>query len=284
MRAVRHLRLLALSLLPLATSSAFAAADWAPNLTTTATWQDNLSNADRATDRIGALVLSADLATATRRSLSATDALLFGAHLAGESTPRFTDLDRATLGAALTWQRKPGLGPTAAVWSATLAADAVVARATGRSGYAAALTLAWRRRLDADTLLRLSTDFSRFAARESLYDRSGVETTAALTRALSERWQLGALARLRFGDVLAYATPPRPDLVALARDREDEATFGRPMVAYTFSARSISGGLTATCLLAEHTSLQLSAEYRLTEKSAFRYVNRLVSAALAHQF
>lgn len=284
MRAAPPLLLLALALVALTTRAADLRAGWAPNLTATATWQDNLSNADRRSDRLGALVLSADLAASTRRGLSAADTLLLGAHLAGESAPRFDALDRATAGASLTWQHKPGLGPTASVWSATLATDALVARDAARSGFAAALTVTWRRRLDADTLLRFSTELSRLDACGAVYDRSAVESTAAVTRSLTSVWQLGAFARLRFGDVLAYATPPRSDLVALARARTNVTTFDRPMVAYTFSARTVAAGLDATCTLDERTSLLFAAEYRVTDKSSFRYVNRLVSAALARQF
>jgi hypothetical protein len=62
-------------------------------------------------------------------------------------------------------------------------------------------------------------------------------------------------------------------------------TFDRPMVAYSLAdARSVSGAFALACAVDDFTSLTISAEYRNTRKAALRYVNRLVSAALARQF
>ncbi len=271
-------------LVVLASPLARAIGDWAPNLTVTATCNDNLSNADRSSDRVGAFGFDAALSSSHRIGLSPSDALIFSGRIDAHSVPRFDALNHLTLGPAATLQRKFGLGPSAPILSLTAAVDTLLARDEDWRGLAGAVTVAWRQRLTDLTLLRIAQEFSRFDAKGALYDRTAAETSLNVTHPLAASWELGAVARLRFGDALSYATPPRPDLVNLARVREPEDTFDRPMVAYSFRARTLSAGLSLLRLLDDRTSLALAAEYRLTEKSALHYVNRLVSATLAHQF
>jgi len=91
-------------------------------------------------------------------------------------------------------------------------------------------------------------------------------------------------ARWRHGDVLSYATPPRPDLVEVARVRTFSETFSRPMIVYSVEAHTVSGAVTVSRALNEVTSLDLGCEWRETTRSPLRYVNRLVSLGLTRQF
>jgi hypothetical protein len=257
---------------------------WAPNLTTTATWDSNASNADRSADVIGALQLRSEFAAATRLALDTDNALLLGGHLVAEAWPRFQGLDQVSFGPRLTWQHKFGLGALAPVFALELGADLLHARMRERNAVAGTAALVWRKRLDEATRLILKQEFARRDTRELLFDRTGAESSFELDRELDENWSLSFTARWRHGDVLAYATPPRPDLVALAHAREAYDVFHRPFVAYSVETHSLGGSLAASRALARKTWLLFCYEWRETNRQPLHYVNHLVSAALVHQF
>ncbi len=259
-------------------------ADWAPNLTTTATWDSNATNASRSADTIGALALRADVTSAARFPFGPDDTFFAGAAIRAEAWPRFDGLDRAALGPRLTWQHKFGVGALAPVFDLELAGDVIGARESARTARAGSVTLALRKRFDAATRVSLTHTRAREDARELVFDRTGAETTAELVRDLDEHWSLAFTARWREGDVLSYATPPRADLVALAHVRVPNTTFDRPFVVYSLEARSLSGGLAVTRALADTTALTFRYDWRQTERGPLRYVNHLVSAAVARQF
>ena len=269
-----------------ATSLAFAGvpASWAPNLTTTATWNSNVTNASRSADTIGALQLRADFAAATRLALGADDAVLVGAQLGAAAWPRFDSLDRAALGPRLTWTHKFGLGALAPVFSVELAADAIAAHESARRARAGSVTFALRKRFDAETRFALTHERAREDARDFVFDRTGAETALSVTRDLDEPWSLALSARWRSGVVQSYATPPRPDLVALARVRVPNTTFDRSFVAYALDAHTFTAALALTRTLDPQTALTFAYEWRDTTRAPLRYVNHLVSAALVRQF
>jgi hypothetical protein len=271
-------------LLALPSLALAAPGGWAPNLTTAATWNSNATNAERSSDIIGALAWQLDAANTTRFTLGTDDALFAGVAVRVEAWPRFDGLDRVAAGPRLAWQHKFGLGALAPTVSVELAGDAIGARESARRARAGTVTLALRKRFDAATRFAFTHEFAREDAGEFVFDRTGAETAAELIRDLDEHWSVGVTARWREGDVLSYATPPRPDLVALARTRAPNNTFDRPFVAYSLDARSLTGGLAATRTLDETTALTFRYEWRRTERTSLRYVNHLVSVALTRQF
>ena len=259
-------------------------AGWAPNITTTATWNSNATNANRSDDIIGALQLRADFAATTRLALGTDDALLVGAQLGGEAWPRFSGLDRAALGPRLAWQHKFGLGALAPIFSIELAADAIAANESARTARAGSVTFALRKRFDDVTRVALTHALTREDAREFVFDRTGAETALTVTRDLDEPWSLAFTARWREGDVQSYATPPRPDLVPLAHVRVPNSAFDRAFLVYSLEARSLTGGLALTRTLDPATALTFGYEWRQTERGPLRYTNHLVSATLVRQF
>ncbi len=259
-------------------------AGWAPNLTTTATWNDNVTNADRSSDKISGLELRASVEVTHRLGFARNDALLFGGGVAAEAWPRFDGLATLALGPRVGWQHKFGLGALAPTFNAEFAGTAVVAHESDRSGLTGGVTLAWRKRLDPSTRVAVTQEWTRHDARAPVFARTGAETALELARDLGESWQLSFAARWRTGDVLSYATPPRTDLVSLARVRVPNATFGRPFVAYSLDARTLTGALALSRALGDASSFTLGFEYRDTTRQPLRYVNHLVSATLARQF
>lgn len=266
-----------------ATSPA-SAADWTTDLSTTARWDSNATNADRSWDVLGAFQLRAEFEAMRRISLGRDDALFLGAHLAAEAWPRFDGLDRAMLGPQLSWRHKFGLGAFAHLLSIELTGETVGARESGRAGLAGHAAIVWRKRLDPATRIALSYGVARHDARASIFDRTGREAALDVARDLDGRWSLTFAAFWRKGYELSYATPPRPDLVSLAKVFTAVDTFHEQRIAYSLDARTLGGSLTASYAIKDRTSVTLGYDLRRTESGPLRYVNHLVSVGLTHEF
>ena len=265
-------------------ASGVRADGWAPALALTATWHDNASNANASTDRIGALQTGAELFLSERYSLARNDSLHLSARFAGDWWDRYSGLTRGAAGARVEWQHKFGLGALVPVVAVEIAADAVMANESGRRGTGTAVTFALRKRFNDLWRATLTREFARHDARWPVFDRAGAETALEIGRELTELTRFTLRLNHRKGDVLSYGTPPRPDLVALAPNRANVETFGRPMVAYSIDARTVGARASFVSALTEQSAVILAYEWRETERSPFHYVNHLVSLTLSHQF
>jgi hypothetical protein len=279
---IRHVCLgfAALFLVP----AAVRADDWAPNLTLSGTWNDNASNADRAEDRLSAWQIQADVLASQRYTLRGADSLHLSFHAAAEWWPQYNNLSGAAVGGRAAWEHKFGLGALAPVFSAELAGDFVDAHEDGRRGTTGGVTLALRKRFNNVWRGSITEEFNELYARQAVYDRAGAQTTVEVARELDEVARLTFAVFYRDGDVLSYATPPRPDLVTVAPDRMPVTTFDRDFVAYSIKAATVGARVAYIRAVTEESAVILSYEYRHTERSPLRYVNQLVSLALVRQF
>lgn len=275
-----------LSLLAMAWSLAPIAegAGWAPTLEVRATWNDNITNANRSTDQIDALSTGLDAGAATRIGLASNDALLLSGHLASDWTPRFDDLREHGLGGRAEWEHKFGLGPLVPTIGIELAVDAIVAADRDREGIATAGRVTLRKRFDDLWRATVSQDFGRRGARSPIFDQQSRETSVAVARSVGDLWHVTVRASYRDGDVVSYGTPPRPDLVSLAPNRTSTTTFGRAMVAYSIDASSIAADVTAARAIGNNSSLSIGCTHRETRRSPLVYVNNLVSVSIGHRF
>lgn len=258
--------------------------DWAPNLTLAGVWDSNVTNAELESDQIDSLQFKADLLASKRYGLAANDSLHLSGHAGGEWWPRYDGLLNGAVGGRIEWRHKFGLGALAPVFAAELAADGVQAREDGRSGSTTALTLSLRKRFSDTLRLTLWHEIARKDARFAVFDRQGNETTLELDRDFNEVTRLTLGVRHRNGDILSYATPPRPDLVDLAPNRLAVDTFDRPMTAYSIDARTWSARGAVTRALDDSSAIIAAYEYRQTKRGTLSYGNHLVSIALVHQF
>jgi hypothetical protein len=267
-----------------AASATVRADQWAPNLTLTATWQDNASNANRPSDKISALQTQADVLASERYSLTSADSAHVTFHAAAEWWPRYSALSNAAAGARVEWRHKYGLGALAPVFSFELAGDWVGARESGRSGTSAGATLGLRKRFNDRWRATLTEELTELYARDAVFDRRGAQTTLEVGRDLTPASRLTLAVFYRNGDVLSYATPPRPDLVPVAPNRVPVTTFGRGFVAYSIRAETVGAKAAYIYALTEESAVVVAYECRRTERSPLRYVNQLVSLALVRQY
>lgn len=264
--------------------SSAKAQEWAPNLTLSTTWHDNATNAKPAGDRISGLQVAADIISTHRYSVGRYDSLHPVAHLAGEWWPRFHGLTRGAAGVRLGWRHKFGLGPLVPIASVEGGIDAVAGREARRDGTATHVLAGLRKRLNDATQFAVWQEFSDHNARAAVFDRKGAETALELDRDITDVARLTLRFSYRDGDVLSHATPPRPDLVALAPNRESIDTFGRPLTAYSIDARTLGVRVALIRAIDTNSALVGSYEARRTERAPLRYMNQLVSVAIVHQF
>jgi hypothetical protein len=274
----------ALALIALSLTGVAAAADWAPQITAAATWDDNVTNANRANDRIGALNFSGAFEMGQRLGLTRELALLYGAQVDAEDWPRFDGLDRIAAGPVVALRYKSGLGPLAPTFTLRATGSLSAARESGRAGPEGDLSIIYTQGLTDTTRLTSGITAGRLDARDPVFTRDGLEGFVELAHDLDVNWRLLFSLRWREGDVLSYATPPRPDLANLARVRVNNSTFGRPMVAYSLDAHTAGGAITLARALDPMTSLKFGLEWRETTRDPLLYVNRLVSLSVTRQF
>jgi hypothetical protein len=273
-----------LILLAAAATANTHAQDWSPNLTTTATWHDNATNAKPAADRISGLQLQADLIASRRYAIGRDDAIHPALHLAGEWWPRFDGLTLGAAGVRLEWRHKFGLGALAPVFSIEAGADAVAVRESRRRGTSSVLLATFRKRFNDTTTITATQEFTDHNARAAVFDRKASETAVEVGRDLNATSRVTLRLAYRDGDVLSHATPPRPDLVALAPNRREIDTFGRPLTAYSLEARTLGAKAAFIQAIDRNSAAILSYEWRQTKRDPVRYLNQLVSLAVVHQF
>jgi len=260
------------------------AENWAPNITLTAGWQSNASNAVLSSDQIDSLQMTVDGVASDRYGFGRDDSLHLTGHVAAEWWPRYELLMTGAIGARAEWRHKFGLGSLAPVLSAEIAGDFVTAKESGRRGPLAGLNVAWQKRFNDVTRLTIAQAISRRYAKVAVFDQEAHESSIAVDRDFGDLNRLTFSVHHREGDVVSYATPPRPDLVALASNRIAVDTFGRPMVAYSIDARTWSARAAFARALDENSAIIAAYEWRQTERKPLRYANHLVSFAFVHQF
>lgn len=271
---------------PLASSTAHGASAWQPAFSASALWHDNVTNADRSDDILPAFQTVTEVTASHRVLLGRNDSLLLGARAFADLWSRYDGLDRTAVGVSAAWQHKFGLGPYVPTVRAELTGDRSFARERDRSATAGSATLLFRQRFAALMRFQFAHEWSRTDARALAFDRTGQETSVQLGRQFGDAWDLTFTLRRRHGTVLAYSSPPRPDLLAKGKQLTFSPTFDRatPFVAYYFDARTIACALRATRTFGPRLALVLSAEIRDTTHGTESYQNRLFSAALVHGF
>jgi hypothetical protein len=277
---VKRLLLSAFFLAPL-----FARADaWEPNATFNTTWHDNASNAELSSDRESALETSLNVILSNRYTVSSRDSAEIGFHGQVEWWPRFGGLSMFYGGGSVEWNHKFGLGAQAPEVFVELSADWVGGDEPGRGGSRGAAIFKFRKRFNERWRLALVQEFSELYAKEAVFDSYGALTTLQVDRDISEGVRFTGELFYRNGDVLSYATPPRPDIAAIASERKAVDTFDRPFIAYSLRGTTWGARVSYALALTKDTALVGSYEISRTEKDFLSYRNQLVSVSLVRQF
>jgi hypothetical protein len=187
-------------------------------------------------------------------------------------------------GPTVALQYKGGPGPQVPTFTLRATGTVSAAHESARAGPEGSLSFIYGQRLDPATRLSAGVTATRLDARGAVFARNGVEGFVAGTRDFDANWSGQLSASWRQGDVLSYATPPRPDLLDLARVRTTSTTFAEPRIAYSLEAHTVGAAASLSRTLDEATSLNLGVEWRETTRAPLLYVNRLVSLGVTRQF
>lgn len=239
-------------------------------------YESNISNSDAARDRIATGIASGRIAVQTEGVWSHDWHWRLGLTVEGDSVVRFSDLSQLDAGIRLGLERKLGLG-----WRVPRLQIEV--RSFGRAsgewdssgiGLLPALTLTWQ----GGERWGISVQYSPqwFFARGVMFE------SAAQTSGLFAWFDLFPMTRVhvryqfREGDIVSYATPPRPDLAAIAEVKETTFVFGAPRIRYRFDADTYAIEVGITQELGNRLSFNAFYRLEITQGEGKEYENHIL--------
>lgn len=257
--------------------SQIACGEWVADVAAGGAYNSNLTRAQHAPDRRPDHAFAFSTSITRYEALSGYDGLALGVDVRGEAYRRYRGLDFIGIGASASYRRKLALGLTApyVVVSASVSHDNY--REDVRDSNRVNVGMEFGKRLNEATDIGGGLFYDRRHALTDIaivpgisgeiFDLRGVGGFVRGEHALSERWQLGARAGVRRGDV--ESTSQRSRAVFLASDAiADDPAFGDPLL-FGYRLRGTT------------VSIDCTAGYALDDRSAFRfgYIEELTDAA-----
>ena len=263
-----------------------ARADWRVSAETGALFNSNLSNSDRDADEQSAWSWQNSVALGNGFQLGRDSRLNVALDLRSEIWERFDDFDRVGGGVTAGLRYRFGLGRQAPWISLENRLGYDWLQGSGRNNRNEALHLRGGVSLAPRVALEGGYAFEDLGAEDDFFDlqshRGDVRVVVDLTSAL----QIALGYSFRDGDVIAYAVPPRPDLVAAASERRPIDTFGSDPLytAYRVRGQTHSVSVSAGYLINKYFSVQMSYQYSSTAHDPLRYDNHFVAAKVSFAY
>ena len=279
MRTIGLIGLLALEL-------SVARADWRFDADTGVFYDSNLSNSDRAADEKSDLAWRGNVRAGFGFQLARDLRLNLAGDVGGEVWDRFSGFNNIDFGGSTGLRYRFGLGPQAP-W--ILVEDRLAYEFFDeyeRDGW----SNNFRIRGGIGITDRLSVEtgytFDHFAARDDFWDLEGNSASVRLTFDVTSSLQISLGYAYRYGDVISYAVPPRPDIVRLASELQPVTTFGTDPLytAYRLQASTQSVSVSAGYAVAKYLSVLVSYEYAATSHDPLEYENHLIEAKVAFAY
>ena len=248
-------------------------------------YDNNLSNAERSSDIEEDYFWSLN-AGATWSGLTGNEWRTSVRVFTGAEVPfEYSAFTLGRAGADARLSRKFGLGANASRASGGVSFERDFFHDQDMSSWLLVPSVKWTHHLtalwSADLLYRVDVRY----AESNLYSGHGHEGGLLLRGNPGERWSFASGIGIRYGDVVSYATPPRPDIKPVSSIIEpDNMAFDRPLTAYRLDAltRSISVG-TAYALTPD-ISLELNGKFQYITRSDFSYDDITLQLALKSVF
>jgi hypothetical protein len=247
-------------------------------------YESNASNSNQASDRLADGFFTARLDAGTN-GVWGRD-WRWHAYLAGEGEQafRFTGLSQIEGGVRLGVDRKFGLG-----WNAPrLQIDLYTAyRGSGQSGASGArispsIGLVWQLVERGGLSIRYLPQW--FFAEGAVFYSGAQEGRVAGWFDVFPRTRLFVDYSIRYGDVVSYATPPRPDLAAIAEVKEATDVFGAERMVYRFDAwtHGVRAGIEQE--LTTWMKLRMAYRFEFTQRGSLSYANQIGEIGLRFKF
>jgi hypothetical protein len=205
---------------------------------------------------------------------------------AGTEIPfEYSAFTMARTGADLRLTRKFGLGARAPRAAAAVSFERDFFQDPQMSRWFLVPSARWTQPLGGAWSLEALYRFDARFADSALFSGQGNEGGLTLRWAPDGRWSFSGGYRVRYGDIVSFATPPRPDIVSVSSVVEPGNTiFGRPLTAYRLDALTQSFAAGAAFALTADISLELTGEFQHTSRSAISYHAVLVQLAAKASF
>lgn len=259
-----------------------ACADWRIEAETGALYDSNLSNSDRAADAKDDFAWQSALQIGNALQLNRDLRLNLTLDLSEQVWARFDAFNHLAPGGSAGLRYRFGLGRMAP-WM--LVEDHVAYsffKEDDRSGIENRFRVRAGFGLTPRLALEAAYTLDDFAARDRFWDLTGNSGSIRLTFAATTSLQLGLGYSYRAGQVISYALPPRPDIVALTADREPVSSFGSPpYTAYHLRGNSHTLSASAGYSFGQRFSIQLNYEFAQTSSGPLDYENHSVEAKFA---
>jgi hypothetical protein len=276
---VKALRRTGLAVLLVAVGLSTARADWRVDAETGTLYDSNLSNSDRASDVKDDWAWQSNLRVGNAFQLTRDLRLNLAIDLHEQIWARFDAFSNLAPGGTASLRYRFGLGRLAP-W--VLVEDRVAYaffKEDDRSGVENRFRIRGGFGISERLALEATYTFDDYAAKDAFWDLSGNSGSIRLTFDVTSSLQVALGYLYRNGEVISYAIPPRPDIVALSSARESVNSFGSPpYTAYRLRGVTNAFSASASYTLSKYISLQVNYEFRNTTHGPLDYVNHLVEA------
>jgi hypothetical protein len=244
-------------------------------------FESNASNSDAPADREADVFLGGQVRVGTSGVLGRDWRWKAGLVGEGEAATRFAELGWFQAGPAIALERKLGLG-----WQAPrLQLNGLFAARTAGQPGASGLLLAASIGLIVPITERTGLDVRYrpewFFAESPVFASTSNEVGLSGWFDLFPKTRFTADYSFRYGDVNSYATPPRPDIVAIRVAQTTTDAFGAERVVYRVEAatHAIEGRLTQE--LTDQINIRAVYRYEVTEaRGGLSYQNHIVEVGL----
>jgi hypothetical protein len=265
------------ALIILGTAPTVACADWSLSAAAGLNHDDNVGNAQAASDIVQDYAVNAHLSLYQLIPLSGDWSLAVGGELAGEAYDQLHGLDNASIEAAVSLKKKWGLGAFAP-W---VRAQFSLGRAGYQDGYRDATlysaSLQFGKRIDERWNLSAQYSFERSSATPGsdvvpglsadAFSLDGNNLGATVEFSLSERISLTAGALWRHGDVTSTSLVPWDYLFVASTALAPDPTFGPDAYAYRLTGTTYGVKLGAEFFVTAHSTIGCGFE-RLETRAA----------------
>jgi hypothetical protein len=258
--------------------------DWIRDFGVDVSYDDNVSRSNREADERQDVAFRALAHLGRFDQLSDDLRLTLTADFTGAAWVRYHYFNDTTASGTASLRYRFGLGP----W-------APFVRVEGSAGYASfeqslqdggryRSGVTFGKRLTERLSLEASYYFDDIEGRVRVFDQQAHHFSVAGSFDLSETTQITAGYELRDGEVISYAVPPRPDMVALANALRHVDTFGSDYVAYNLDATTHAFSVGVSQAFTRFLALNLRYERQETSRAHLYYINNIFTASLHASF
>ena len=258
--------------------------DWIRDFRGEVTYNDNLSNSERAADEKDDFSFAGHVAFGRFGELTNNLRLTVTADIDARAFARFEDFNSVTIGSSAALRYRFGLGAMAPFIRVEASGGYAAFNQSLQSGGRFRPGLTVGKRLTERFAIDASYFYEDIGGEIRVFDRFSHAFALSGSFDLTEKTRLSADYEFRTGEVLSYAVPPRPDIVAFANDRRLVDTFGQPYVAYNFDAITNSLSLGVSQALTPWLSVNARYEWHYTTRSEISYINNVLRLSIHAAF